>query len=327
MSKQELISVIIPVFNIEGYLPKCLETITAQSYQNLEIILVDDGSIDSSGQICDSFREKDSRVIVIHQQNMGLWAARNSGQKVAKGNYLIFVDGDDYLHVDAIKTMYETINQNGGYDLAICDRMFTERLDKDNRVEGKYLQTELTQEELIFNMFTHEDESLFVYQWNKLYRRELIEGIWSNAYLRSQDFDYNFRVYLKTKRAVWIHRELYFYVQRPTSLVKVHDAWDIYYECRTKLFYQNYIHLPTDKKQYAHYLLKNLYTKMLFYKNRNYKKTHQAAVFQQCREYEKVTWKAYWRNCHINLIEKIVVTILLHNPWLTHWLMKATKNY
>ena len=102
---EELISVIVPVYNIEGYLPRCLETIAAQSYQNLEIILVDDGSTDSSGQICDSFAEKDCRTIVIHQQNQGLWAARNTGQKIAKGDYLMFADGDDYMHLETLKIM------------------------------------------------------------------------------------------------------------------------------------------------------------------------------------------------------------------------------
>ena len=127
MSKKELISVIVPVYNIEVYLPRCIETIARQTYRNLEIILVDDGSTDGSGAICDEYVKTDERAIVIHQENQGLWAARNTGQKVAHGQYLMYVDGDDYLHVDAIKAMYEAINQNGSYDMAMIDRKFTER--------------------------------------------------------------------------------------------------------------------------------------------------------------------------------------------------------
>lgn len=118
---EELISIIIPVYNIEKYLPRCLETIAAQSYRNLEIILVDDGSTDKSGEICDEYVEKDKRACVIHQRNQGLWAARNNGQRIAKGNYLMFVDGDDYMDLDAITTLYQAINHVKQYDIAIID--------------------------------------------------------------------------------------------------------------------------------------------------------------------------------------------------------------
>ena len=93
----ELVSVIVPVYNIEDYLPRCLACIEMQTYRNLEIILVDDGSTDGSGRICDEFAAKDSRVRVIHHpENIGLWAARNTGQDAATGDYLWFPDGADY---------------------------------------------------------------------------------------------------------------------------------------------------------------------------------------------------------------------------------------
>ena len=91
----DLISIIIPVYNVEHYLAECLDSVLAQTYKNLEIILVDDGSIDGSGQICDNYAGKDSRIKVIHQTNAGVSAARNKGLKVAKGEYIGFVDADD----------------------------------------------------------------------------------------------------------------------------------------------------------------------------------------------------------------------------------------
>lgn len=109
MNSTELISVIVPVYNVEAYLPKCLETICHQTYRNLEIILVDDGSTDSSGRICDEFAKKDQRTVVIHQLNQRQWAARNAGLRVATGEYIMFVDGDDYIHLDAVRVMYEAI--------------------------------------------------------------------------------------------------------------------------------------------------------------------------------------------------------------------------
>ncbi len=110
---EELVSVIVPVYNIEAYLPHCLECIEAQTYKNLEIVLVDDGSTDGSGRICDEFAAKDPRARVIHQPNTGCWAASNAGQDAATGEYLWFPDGDDYFHKDIIRLMYEAINTVG----------------------------------------------------------------------------------------------------------------------------------------------------------------------------------------------------------------------
>lgn len=327
MKEKELISVIIPVYNIEGYLLRCMETIAAQSYRNLEIILVDDGSTDMSGKICDSYAEKDSRVIVIHQKNQGLFAARNSGQRAAKGEYLMFVDGDDYLHVDAIRAMHEAINQNGGCDLAMCDRKFTERFDENIYEEGTNKLTDLSQEELITNMFTHDDSVLFVYQWNKLYRKELIENIWSLNYYMTEDFDYNFRVYLKVKRAVWIHRILYFYVQRKGSIVHSSDVINYHYINMIALLFDNYQNLSNNQSIYSRLLLKKMYRKMAFFKGKIWKTKVEPRLYKRLLEYEKATRKVYWINLSIPLYEKVFVTILLHSPRLTRWLLKVTKNY
>ena len=103
MFSGDLISIIVPVYNTEQFLPRCLACIERQTYRNLEIILVDDGSTDRSGAICDEFARKDPRARVIHQENQGLWAARNAGQRVAMGDFLIFPDSDDYFHADMLR--------------------------------------------------------------------------------------------------------------------------------------------------------------------------------------------------------------------------------
>lgn len=94
----DLISVIVPIFNVEAYLRPCIESILASTYTTLQIILVNDGSTDHSGEICDEYTRKDTRIEVIHQKNAGLSPARNSGMKAAKGKYISFIDGDDYIH-------------------------------------------------------------------------------------------------------------------------------------------------------------------------------------------------------------------------------------
>ena len=110
MMEKELISVIVPVYNAEAYLPRCLDCLANQSYNNLEIILVDDGSTDSSGRICDEYVARDSRAKVIHKTNQGAWAARNTGQAASKGEYMLFPDADDYFHPDYIALLYRAIN-------------------------------------------------------------------------------------------------------------------------------------------------------------------------------------------------------------------------
>ena len=121
-NKKRLISLVVSVHNIEDRLPKCLESISSQTYRHLEIILIDDGSTDGSGRICDEFASTDSRARVIHQQNRGLWAVRNRGLLESEGEYLIFPDGDDYFHKDYIRLMYESINDGGEtYPVANCD--------------------------------------------------------------------------------------------------------------------------------------------------------------------------------------------------------------
>lgn len=101
----DLISLIVPVYNVEKYLDKCLETITNQTYSNMEIILIDDGSTDLSGKKCDEWEKKDSRVRVIHKKNGGLSSARNAGIDVAKGKYISFIDSDDYIELNMIEIL------------------------------------------------------------------------------------------------------------------------------------------------------------------------------------------------------------------------------
>ena len=151
MREEPLISVIVPVYNVETFLLRCLESITSQTYHNLEIILVDDGSTDSSGEICDSFVKTESRASVIHQENGGLWYARNTGQKEAKGDFIMFVDSDDYLHVDAIRVLYEALVQHPTCGLSMCKYKQTFTLDEDIRKVGENRTEIWSVEQLIYN--------------------------------------------------------------------------------------------------------------------------------------------------------------------------------
>lgn len=129
-----LISVIIPVYNTEKYLPDCIKSILRQSYQNLEIILVNDGSKDNSGRVCDEFAYTDKRIVVIHQKNQGVTKARANGVECCTGEYLSFVDSDDYLREDAIETMYSKMRSD--YDLVSFESMDVKTLSPKEYAEA-----------------------------------------------------------------------------------------------------------------------------------------------------------------------------------------------
>ena len=118
--EQPLISVIVPVYNVEKYLKKCVNSITSQTYENLEILLVDDGSTDLSGQICNEFEKNDARIKVIHKKNGGLSDARNAGLDRAKGQYYAFIDSDDYIQDNTIEIMLNAVKKNKS-EISVCN--------------------------------------------------------------------------------------------------------------------------------------------------------------------------------------------------------------
>ena len=119
---QDLISVIIPIYNVEQYLDRCIDSVKKQTYTNLEIILVDDGSPDNCGKMCDEYAEDDKRIKVIHKENGGLSDARNAGIEIATGEYITFIDSDDYVSLDYVEYMYKLL-KDAGAKLSICGVM------------------------------------------------------------------------------------------------------------------------------------------------------------------------------------------------------------
>lgn len=319
MTPGSLISVIVPVYNIEDYLPRCLETIAAQTYGNLEIILVDDGSKDRSGSICDDFAAKDGRTRVIHQQNQGLSCARNVGKKAASGDYLIFVDGDDYLHQDAISNLHEAFDKNPGCDLAIMSFESTDRLDEDTTAQGDAPTVILDRNTLIESMFRQKGTLTFIYVWNKLYRRELIQDLWNEDYPRTEDFDFVFRVYLNTQKAVWVQRPLYFYVSRPTSIVHCQETVPLYFQGKTALLADNLRSLPAESSWASHLLCERLFEVLVQWIKFSWETSSREDVIHHCRRIGREWLGVFWKDRRIPLIRKIALTVNLYLPRLTRW--------
>lgn len=168
----DLISVIVPVYNVAAYLPECMESILQQDHTNLEVILIDDGSTDASGEICDRYAAQDSRIRVIHQKNGGAAAAKNAGLRAATGDYLAFADSDDYLEPGAYSHMLKTLKAWDA-DAGEFSFRYVSKSGTEERI--LYEQTKMVSGKEYLPGYTKSWSCALL--WNKLYKRSLFEGI------------------------------------------------------------------------------------------------------------------------------------------------------
>lgn len=219
-----MISIIVPAYNVEAYLASCIGSILGSTCRDIELILVDDGSTDGTGIICDEWAAKDERIIVIHQENIGISGARNTGMSRARGNFVAFVDSDDLVHPLMFETLLNAI-QSGNYDFSmVLGKSVDEsriptcgNASVDITPDDKTVHRIISQNEMMRGLY-----ALGSYQykvvWNKLYHKSLIEGMRFKA-VASEDFEWNNRVFQKARKAVLVEKELYCYVQHPSSIM------------------------------------------------------------------------------------------------------------
>lgn len=169
--KEVLVSIIIPVYNVQSFLKECLDSVLNQTYERIEIILVDDGSTDESGKICDIYQQKDSRIIVIHKKNGGLSDARNAGIEKASGEYYAFIDSDDFVHKEYIKSLLTACIENQS-DISVCG--YFEYIDDSKMKEIKNIECSFSNIEAVSD-FLHENNSVKVMTWNKLYHKRVFQ--------------------------------------------------------------------------------------------------------------------------------------------------------
>ena len=168
---RDSISIIVPVYNVEKYLEKCIDSILNQSYQNLEIILIDDGSTDNSGSICDEYKKKDKRVQVIHQKNQGQSSARNAGLNIAKGSYIGFVDSDDYVEPDYLEQLLNNFKKYN--TVPICGFIYHDEVNHCKPV--KYSWSGGEEKVSLGDAFKLNAELYLTALWNKLFDMQIIE--------------------------------------------------------------------------------------------------------------------------------------------------------
>lgn len=221
----DLISVIVPIYNVEAYLDECIGSICDQTYENTEIILIDDGSTDNSGKIADNWAKKDARCTVYHKKNEGLSAARNDGIKTAQGTYLIFVDSDDLIEKNMIERLYQEVIKEQ-VDIVCCG---IKRRCEDNDYIKKYEVSSriYTFPEYLYEMYSQEngrgDNDMFlplVVAWNKIYKAILFEEIQYPIGKVCEDNAIIHRIVYKAKNVKWINEPLYIYRERSGSIMQ-----------------------------------------------------------------------------------------------------------
>ena len=216
MNQTPLISVIVPIYHVEQYLNRCVESLVNQTYSNLEIILVDDGSPDNCPKMCDDWVQKDSRIKVIHKGNGGLSDARNAGMQIANGDVICFIDSDDWIDLKAFEVMLNVM-QDDESDIISCGVKW---VDEDGDLlrlvsvdEHEMLNTHDSMQELLH------DGKLKQHVWNKLYRRNVIENIPFEKGKYHEDVFWSYQVIGRAKKISVIADSFYNYVQRSDSIM------------------------------------------------------------------------------------------------------------
>lgn len=216
MQQDILISVIVPVYNVEKYLCRCVDSILAQTYQNLEVILVDDGTKDNSDKICDDYASRDPRIRVIHKENGGLSSARNAGIDIASGEYLVFVDSDDWIEPDMVESLLGAALTHGT-ELAIAGRWDVKEATGEKTLGLCPKKTETVEgEEAVRRIFRWENCDSAA--WDKLYHRRLFREIRFPFGVICEDVPIMYRIALDAGRVTFLNKPVYNYLHRYGSI-------------------------------------------------------------------------------------------------------------
>jgi glycosyltransferase involved in cell wall biosynthesis len=252
MLESPVISIIVPVYNVEQYVERCIESILVQTFQNFELILIDDGSTDGSGEICDAYSLKDTRIIVIHKINGGQSSARNEGLEIARGGYVGFVDADDYLAPGMFKTLYDLVVKYNA-DISECGFI---SVFQDREIVCDYGSgIEFGEGDYLLGKFLGSD--IFYGVWTKLYKKELFseirfpegriyEDTWMTLYFCLQPLKY-----------VRTQKPLYFYDQRSMSTLRSEV---------TPRKAREYIHILESQIHLINCMVNDTFVKRMLYK-------------------------------------------------------------
>ncbi|MEG0230122.1 MAG: glycosyltransferase family 2 protein [Oscillospiraceae bacterium] len=287
IEKQPLISVIVPVYNVEKYIHKCVSSIINQTYKNLEIILVDDGSPDNCGEICDEYAKKDCRIKVIHKKNGGLSDARNAGIDSSNGDYIAFVDSDDYISQDMYQQLIPLLLQNNA-DVVMFS-VFDCYNDKVSRAYKKEDKVFICDGKECFKIILQGELGAFA--WNRIYKKDLFNDIKFKVGKITEDAFFNAEVVQKINVAVINTKAYYYYVHRENSITtsnyskKDLDTIEAY-EFTFNIVKEKYPNLM--KEAYFRYYWSNFIVLDKMLRNKNFKE------IDEYRKIVKILKKNFW---------------------------------
>ena len=326
----DLVSVIIPVYNVRDYLERCLKSVLSQTYENLEVIVVDNGSTDGSGEICDAFASEDSRVKVIHLENPDVSWARNAGLDSASGDWIMFVDSDDFIHRQAVELLLSAVG--GENDIVMGD--FRRVNDADVDVDEITLEHDvasvqksiITGRGALDSMYTLPDGSNLRYLviWNRLYPASLLKDLRFQNIYGIEDQPFNVALYQKVRNVIRLRVTSYFYYLRKGSITYENscEKWSL----QVRGFMEMLSLIPVEETDIRGHLLKKLYNKMLT--SRYFLRGTEFA--ESAKDYSRKcfreTRREYFSSSVIQLKDKAIFILFWSFPFILHFIMYYTGN-
>ena len=317
-----MISVLVPVYNTVAWLHGCLESIAGQTYGDFEVILVDDGSSDGSGEVCDDFCGSDSRFRVIHKENGGVSSARNVALGEAKGDYVFFMDSDDIIHPRAFEVLLEAI-KSGPYAMATADFEEVQLSDVRFDSKGSGQNRILTGKDLIESCIA--DGQSWYSVWNHLIARRYVEGL-SFESLALEDLLFCYCLYLRmfNEQTIFVGTTTYYYISHEGGLSR--EPWYTNDKSNFNVLASMFRHTPSDNVWSRTLMLRKLYRRFLTCRYRELKKGNKQDIRDFYLPVLRETRKEYYSSRSIPFREKALFSALYVCPWAVWLLMKTTKN-
>lgn len=244
----EKISIIAPVYQVEKYIGQCIESVINQTFKNFELILIDDGSKDKSGNICDEYAKRDKRIHVVHTENKGAASARNKGLDLATGKYIAFVDGDDYLAENMLDKLYKVITQEN-CDVVVCD-FLNLHANSDKDFSLQLSDSKVSGREILSHLKNQKNYGVWTIVWNKLYKKEILKDLRFPEGKYFEDEIFSDQLYLICNEVQVISDVLYYHRVLETSTMntqKIRNYLDLIdaFQLRINLYLEN--RLPDDE--------------------------------------------------------------------------------
>lgn len=310
------ISIVVPIYKVELYIKKCIETLIGQTYKNIEIILVDDGSPDNCGKICDEYSKKDKRITVIHKKNGGLSDARNAGIKIATGEYIMLVDSDDYIELNSCEELEKIINKTKADIIAFKKtNKFEDGVEQRTEDTEKY--KEYTNKEAYIELIY--GRNFEITAWSRIYKKDILKNIPFPVGVLSEDFAIAHKLFMASNKIVFYDKTLYNYLIRNNSImgnISRNHAIDLYnitnevYKFQKNNFKEHILKIKT-----VHY--NNLMKISYFLKNEKDKETNK--ILKECN---KVLRNVKYRE--VEFKTKIALFLFKHNKKLFMKVMAKT---